>query len=147
MDLNAKSLSMLGKQRCGIKKGARNMACHNPVLECGSGVEAPAVTHKAMHPSPVNIRLHKGAAPSPRAGTAYATLNTSAVGGLSWGTLCHPTETCSWNMTQLLQSTRAALSGAMDQGYSCAWHKVIPTPSLGLILLGRPSCSSPLRVC
>lgn len=145
MDFNAKSLSVLRKQKCGIRKGARNMTCHYPVLECGSGVEALAVTHKAIHPSPIIIRLLEGAAPSARADTVYATLNTAAVRGLSWGTPCHPTETCSWNMTQLPQSTRAALSGV--QGSSCVWHKVVPTSSLGLVLLGRPSCSSPLREC
>lgn len=117
MDFNVKFLSMLRKQKHGIRKGARNMACHHPVLEHGSCVEAPGVAHKAMHPSPAIIRLLKGAAPSPRAGTAYATLNTAAVGGLSGtGTTCHPTETCSWNTTQLLQSTWAALSGSAVQG-------------------------------
>lgn len=69
MDFNVKSLSMLRKQKHGIRKGAGNMTCHHPVLECGSGVEALAVTHKARLPSPVIIRLLKGAAPSPRAGT------------------------------------------------------------------------------
>lgn len=63
MDFNAKSLSMLQKQKHGIRKGARNRACCHPVLECGSDVKALALTHKAMHPSPVIIRLLKGAAP------------------------------------------------------------------------------------
>lgn len=149
MDFNVKSLSMLRKQRCGLRKGARNRTGHDPGLECGSGVEALALTHKARHPGPVIIRLLKGAAPSPRASTACIPPETP----LQW-------EVCPGEPCVILQKpapgTGLSFCKAHGQPWVGPWSRDAPVlgkgsshPQFGTgaVLLGRASCSSPFREC
>lgn len=52
---------------------------------------------------------------------------------LSWETTCGPPGTCSWDRTQLLQSTQGALSEATVQEHPHAWQEVAPALNLGLV--------------
>lgn len=112
--------NMHRKQKRDIGKGARDRVCHRPVSEHGS---APHTGQ--CHSNPVT----PGCCSQPQSLDNIWHLKHICSGCLSWGTVCGPPGTCSWDRTKLLKNTRAALSGATVQEHPRAWHKVAPTPN------------------
>lgn len=129
---------MCRKQKHGIRKGAGDRAHHHPVSEHGSGGEALALTQPGTLGSAVQALLplgHSRVLLQP-----WSLRNIWHLKHLCGGWPCvvpqEPapgTGTCSWDRTQLLQSTQGALSEATVQEPPHAWQEVAQALSLGLV--------------